>query len=192
MPSSETDNIDYIIQTVRKLKPQSILDIGIGTGKYGLMFRDYLDGHWVGHAFHDPSTWTIRMVGVEIFHDYITPVHQYLYNEIWVGNIINYHPNEMFDLIFMGDVIEHMPKEVGEMLLRKLFRHLNPDGHIIISTPNFETASLKNPKPHHAVFGNQNEMHHSLWEAHDFLCLGCTVNVEVKVQGCLLTAIIRK
>ena len=170
MPSSESGNIDLIITWVRAYQPKTLLDIGVGTAKFGLMFRDYLDGHWVGHAFHDKSTWTMRMVGVEIFKNYLTPVHDYLYDEILTIDIYEYlksiQKSEKFDLIFMGDILEHFPKDVGIKLIDLLRdKCLNIGGHIIISTPNVPTRI---DDPRSIIFGNDHEVHRCRWYSSDF------------------------
>jgi len=172
MPSSDPNNMELILKIARQFKPKSLLDVGCGGGKYGVLFRDYLDSHWVGNAFHDPKTWKMRMVGLDIFPEYITPVHKYVYNDIKICDAIIYftnQPKEKFDLIFMGDVIEHMTKDVGIQLLRNARRHLTSGGMILISTPNFETR-INDERL--ACFGNKHEVHRCRWEAKDFQSLG--------------------
>ena len=43
MASSNYDAIPWVLDAVREFKPQSVLDIGCGAGKYGVLFREYLD-----------------------------------------------------------------------------------------------------------------------------------------------------
>ena len=170
MPSSEIDNLQIILELARAIKPKAVLDVGIGTGKYGLLFRDYLDGHWVGHAFHDPKTWKMTMIGIEIFKEYVTPVHEYLYDEIVIADAFEYFTNMNhlghFDLIFMGDVLEHFPMGKGKALI-DCFRDkwLREKGHLIISTPNFDTLINDERR---AIFGNHNEVHRCRWTTEDF------------------------
>ena len=191
MPSSESSNISLIVQIVSKLKPSSILDVGIGNGKYGFLFRDYLDGHWVtGHAFHDKSTWTLKLIGIEVFPKYITPVQNYIYNDIWLGNakdILKERSGQAFDLVFLGDVIEHFTKEEGVELIKCIRdKWLTPHGCILISTPNFQTR-IDDPK--RSIFGNSNEMHLSRWYAPEFKGLGMKCEIT---DGKLLTVLLRK
>ena len=170
MPSSDPNIIGMILEIVRNLKPQSILDIGIGCGKYGVLFREYLDGHWTGRAFHNPKTWETTIIGMEVWKDYITPVHEFVYNEIIICNALEWlkEHNHLgkFDLVFMGDIIEHFTKEEGFELIEILrTKWLAPDGHMVISTPNFTTRINDE---HLAVFGNTHEVHRCQWASEDF------------------------
>ena len=189
MPSSHPSNIAEIITIAAGLQPASILDIGVGTGKYGMLFRDYVDGHWAGNAFHDPATWKMKMVGIEIFPAYITPVHKYLYDDIWIGDaaeiLHTQTPQFCFDLVFLGDVIEHFTKEKGTQLIQDIRdKWLSKTGKILLSTPNFATQI---DNPHLAIFGNANEIHRSRWHAEDF----AKFNMPAKaMQGKLLTVLL--
>ncbi len=46
------------------------------------------------------------------------------------------HVNETFDLVFLFEVIEHLTIEEGINVLRKIYNLLNPEGRLILSTPN--------------------------------------------------------
>jgi hypothetical protein len=43
MPTSDVCNVPSILTVVGNLQPQSILDIGCGFGKYGMLMREYLE-----------------------------------------------------------------------------------------------------------------------------------------------------
>lgn len=189
MPSSDPSNISEIIKIVYSIKPNAILDVGIGTGKYGLLFRDYLDGHWAGNAFHDKTTWKLNLIGIEIFPQYITPVHEYIYTDIWIGDayelLTKVSNQNCFDLVFLGDVLEHFEKEQGRLLLRAIRNHwLRPSGHILISTPNFKTQ-INNPSC--AIFGNTHEVHKCRWYPDDFKEFNLRMSV---IEGKLLTVLL--
>lgn len=51
------------------------------------------------------------------------------------------YPAESFDVVSMGDVIEHVPDPVTT--LRTVARVLKPGGHVLISTPNVESAAAR-------------------------------------------------
>jgi 2-polyprenyl-3-methyl-5-hydroxy-6-metoxy-1,4-benzoquinol methylase len=51
------------------------------------------------------------------------------------------YPAESFDVVSMGDVIEHVPDPVAT--LRTVARVLKPGGHVLISTPNVESAAAR-------------------------------------------------
>lgn len=190
MPSSDPCNIPHILNICMRIKPKSILDVGVGCGKYALLFREYLDGHRQGAAFHDRQTWKMKLFGVEVFAPYITPVHQYLYDKILVGNYWNMVGTGEIpecDIVFLGDVLEHFPQDEGEVLLEKTFKsQLRTWGSIIISTPDFESDwRLKPP------FNNQHEVHRCRWLSGDFKKLQFG-KVIVRETGKLLTVEIQK
>ena len=43
MPTSDMHNIVPILTIMQHLQPRSVLDIGCGFGKYGVLLREYLD-----------------------------------------------------------------------------------------------------------------------------------------------------
>ena len=141
MPSSRPNTIPTVVHLIRQLKPRSLLDVGIGFGKWGHLFREYTD---ILEAEHDPSryerkNWKIQIDGVEGFPQYISEMHRYLYNEIHIGDaceLIRKLPR--YDIIFMGDIIEHLEKKRGLQLLRDSVTHANKA--VIVSTPKYETA----------------------------------------------------
>ena len=53
MPTSHHTYISDVITWVRKLQPKTVLDVGVGFGKWGHLFREYLDvmhGRFVSSA----------------------------------------------------------------------------------------------------------------------------------------------
>ena len=162
MPSSRPNIIPTVIHLVRQLKPASILDVGVGFGKWGHLFREYTD---ILEAEHDPAryqrkNWRVRIDGIEAHESYLTEMHRYLYNRIYMGDagsLMKMLPN--YDLIFLGDIIEHFEKTAGMELLRDAFARANKS--VIISTPKFETHQPD-------LCGNELERHRSLWAEPDF------------------------
>jgi hypothetical protein len=165
MPSSRPNTIPTIVHLVRQVKPRSILDVGVGFGKWGHLFREYTD---ILEAEHDPSryerkNWRVRIEGIEGHAAYLTPMHAFLYDQIHVGDA----PALMkclgsYDLIFLGDIIEHLEKAAGFDLLHDALARANKA--LIVSTPKYETAQAD-------LCGNELERHQSLWSETDFLKL---------------------
>jgi 2-polyprenyl-3-methyl-5-hydroxy-6-metoxy-1,4-benzoquinol methylase len=129
------------------VKPFSVLDVGSGFGKYGVLCREYLE-LWDGR---EEYKFLRRIDGVEVFENYITPLHKYIYNNMYTENIINLVNNldYSYDLVLLIDVLEHFSKEEG----------------ILVSTP-------KKPSPQQDVFGNAFEIHKSLWKKEELSTLG--------------------
>jgi len=163
MPSSRPNTIPIVIHLVRQLKPQSILDVGVGFGKWGHLFREYTD---ILEAEHNPTryqreNWRVRIDGIEGHADYLTPMHHMLYNQIYVGDAaVVMESLDRYDLIFLGDIIEHFEKTAGQKLLRDALARANKA--VIVTTPKYETAQ-------EALCGNELERHRSLWSESDFL-----------------------
>ena len=61
MPSSRPNTIPTVINLLRQLKPQSILDVGVGFGKWGHLFREYTD---ILEAEHEPARYCIRCMPI--------------------------------------------------------------------------------------------------------------------------------
>jgi hypothetical protein len=162
MPSSRPNTIPTIIHLLRQLKPQSILDVGVGFGKWGHLFREYTD---ILEAERDParyqrSNWRVRIDGIEGHAAYITDMHRYLYNEIHLGDARELIKKlSAYDLIFVGDVIEHFEKVAGLQFLRDALEHANRA--TILTTPKYETGQED-------LCGNELERHRSVWTTKDF------------------------
>ena len=134
------------------LKPTSVLDIGVGFGKYGVLCREYLE-LWDGRGNY--SEFLRRIDGVEAFKKYITPLHKFVYNRLYDDDIMNIIDKIDFryDLVLLIDVLEHFNIEQGNLLLSKILQ--NNKG-AIVSTPK----KVSNQKD---VFDNKYETHKSQW-----------------------------
>ncbi|HKS36975.1 MAG TPA: class I SAM-dependent methyltransferase [Verrucomicrobiae bacterium] len=162
MPSSRPNTIPTVIHLVRQLKPKSILDVGIGFGKWGHLFREYTD---INEAEREPdryqrANWKVRIDGIEGNASYVTGMHRYLYNNIYIGNAGDWLKKlPHYDLVFLGDVIEHLEKPAGHSLLREATQKARKA--VVITTPKFETGQAD-------LCDNELERHRSLWTGRDF------------------------
>ena len=108
MPSSDYFQIPTVMQAVTQLKPASVLDIGIGFGKWGALCREYLDADFGRVA---KPQWQTRIDGVEIFEPYRNPLWDAVYDRIWVGDAMDVlRQAGRYDLVIACDVIEHFTK----------------------------------------------------------------------------------
>lgn len=158
MPSSPWQSISDVLNIIMALKPRptTILDVGIGNGKYGFLCREYL--HFWGRR--DDPNWQsdvgYSIDGIEAFPKYIGSIQRDIYSKIMIGEasklLSNMRQNE-YDLVLLIDVLEHFDKEVGRQVLTDCSR---VGKAAIISTPiAFE--------PQADAYGNEYERHRSLW-----------------------------
>jgi 2-polyprenyl-3-methyl-5-hydroxy-6-metoxy-1,4-benzoquinol methylase len=79
----------------------------------------------------------MEVVGIELMELIDSQQHNSEIDKLIIGNIENIEldlPEEYFDVIICGDVLEHLIDPWNT--LKKLYKHLKPDGIIIISVPN--------------------------------------------------------
>lgn len=152
MPTSQSSQISKIVNALVAIKPGSLLDVGPGFGKYGVLAREYLE-LWDGR---DEYSFKRRIDAVEAFNGYITPLHRYIYNNVYVGDIVQLIDtlDTSYDLIMMIDVLEHFDKEVGRALLTKM---LEKHGGVLISIP-------RNVLHQGHAFHNEFEEHKAAWK----------------------------
>lgn len=157
MPTSYLHQLNEITELIVQLAPQSILDIGVGFGKYGVLAREYLEFRDGRKKYGD---WQRRIDGVEVFAGYLTPLHEFIYDHIYLGSAADILPtlNMRYDLILLIDVIEHMSQPAGVQLLQQCQQTAR---NILISTP---LAFY----PQKGAFDNPHEAHQSFWPSKSF------------------------
>ena len=156
MPTSDPNNIVPILTTIQALQPRSVLDIGCGFGKYGVLLREYLD---VWNERIDRESWKVQLVGIDAFAQYRNPIWDYVYQKIYVGEAQKILPTlGDFDLVLIADVIEHLEHPEAVELVRIC---LKKSPVLVISTP-------RDFYPQHDLRGNPYEMHRNLWRREDF------------------------
>ena len=89
MPSSIPQQLNDIVELIIDTNPKSILDVGVGFGKYGFLSREYLE-LWDGRGQY--KDWRRRIDGIEAFKEYLTPIHDFVYNHVYVGNVLDILP----------------------------------------------------------------------------------------------------
>jgi hypothetical protein len=162
MPSSSPATVPPIISLIRHIRPASILDVGTGFGKWGVLFREYTD---IISSEADPPRykkdgWQVQIDGIEGFPEYLTPLHEFVYDNIHQGDAAEVLPTlGEYDVIFVGDVIEHFDLPQGEALIRVALQHAKR--YVILTTPKSERVQG-------ALCNNALECHRSLWSARAF------------------------
>jgi SAM-dependent methyltransferase len=160
MPSSQHLQLNELVDTILTLNPESVLDIGVGFGKYGMLIREYLDPN-IGNADHHRR---VRLDGIEIFTPYITPIQRSIYDNIYPGDALEILPilSTRYDLILLIDVLEHFDEQRGSQLITHC---LEKGTTLLISTPH-------NPGPQLEAYGNPAERHVKRWNIHDLKKFG--------------------
>jgi len=141
MPTSYSESIPEVIKIIQAVKPKTVLDIGIGRGKYGLLTREYCDDAVVD--------------GVEAWPEYITETQKAIYRTIYTEDITKMDLTKLnsYDLVLMIDVIEHLTKEDAWRIIETL------KTQFVISTPI---------EDYRAHYDNHFEDHISHWTIKDF------------------------
>jgi len=162
MPTSNPFAISEILRRVIDLAPKSILDIGMGFGKWGVLFREMLD---VWNWRIEPSEWKVRIDGIEGYKKYHNPIHDFVYNDVLFEDVrkIDWVTVSSYDLICIFDVIEHLPKVDGYSLLSKLISITNRA--IYVTTPLPEDFSPSR----HGKHGDDLEGHVEAWTPEEFV-----------------------
>jgi hypothetical protein len=158
MGTSNWQDISYGIELIRQLGPRSVLDIGTGYGRWGILCREFLDV-WEGRTY--PESWIVRIDGVEAFPRNISEYHRYFYNSIECAEAASWLDRLQcrYDLAILGDVLEHFEQGVARVVLQ---RCLTQARYTLLCVP------LGRSWPQEARDGNSFESHLSVWQTRDF------------------------
>ena len=156
MPSSQIENISQITQWIADLNPKSILDVGVGFGKYGALAREYTD---IRYGRYYPVHWQTVIDGIEVFGKYESPLWK-VYNQVFLSDaskLISSLRN--YELILLCDILEHFEKDKASVILEICLKFATRA--VIVSTPY---GNL----PQGTVYGNPYESHLSTFETDYF------------------------
>lgn len=158
MGTSNWQNISYNIELIRKLDPQTILDVGAGFGRWGFLFREFLE-IWDGARYD--GNWQRIIDAVEIYPGYIKDYHRYFYNNIYIEDAAAFieSTRNRYDLINFGDVIEHLDKHAG---IKMLENALTKSRYVLVNVP------IGKFWPQEGTPDNPFEAHRSIWYNNDF------------------------
>ena len=160
MPSSRPIALGYLCSKILEHAPNSVLDIGIGFGKFGFLAREYTDV-WRGR--YRREDWSVRIDGIEVFPRYITEVHRAVYTNIYEGDALEVLLGlGQYDLGLCVEVLEHMEKQRGLELLEEVRAHC--------AVSFFTLPAL--PSKQDAIYGNPYEVHRSTWKASELMEFG--------------------
>lgn len=135
----------YLVETADP--HETVLDVGPGRGKYGLLLREYLN--------RPPR----RIDAVELEPSYVDDRLRALYDDVFVGDVLALaRALELYDVVLLVDVIEHLEKDDGLELLDRI------SGRAVISTPVEFFSNGPGLPP--------SEEHRSHWTRADFEATG--------------------
>jgi hypothetical protein len=147
--------------------------VGVGMGQYGFLLRMNLENINLfriegSQASQRPkSEWKTRIDGIEGYSGYLTPVHDYVYNQIMLGDALEMLakiPDATYELVLAIDILEHFDEPQGRTFLSECQRVSRKA--VLISTPtDFH---------HQEVEANPLENHRSHWEKSDLQQAGFT------------------
>ena len=163
MPSSMHQHLAVMVGEIIKTQPKTILDIGVGFGKWGYLTREYLETHF-DRVY--PDSWQLRIDGVEAWERYIKGFKwlSTFYNRIFCGDIYDLKDQiGNYDLIIAGDIIEHLEKEKGIEVLKQLIHKARKK--FLLSIPLRDWLNNK------IVDDNPYESHRSVWYAKELIAL---------------------
>jgi len=183
MPTSNPDFVTMVCQSIMNINPLSVLDVGIGFGKYGFLAREYTDV-----CRERYFQWQTRIDGIEIFEPYVLEIQRKIYDNIYIADAIevlsgryppittnkdvaldpNMVPLSKYDLVIASDILEHYDKEKGYECLELIKKR---SMHAIIICPMF-------PSNQQPIYGNEFERHKSKWELEELQKFGNVITVN--------------
>ena len=156
MPTSHPHQITKVLELITTTDPKSLLDVGVGFGKYGFLTREYLD---LSDQTAKGGKWSRRIDGIEGFAPYISDLQRRIYDDIHIGDALEILPRleHRYDLALLLDVLEHFDYDGGIKLLRLVRERTR---NFIVSTPiDIGVQS--------AVYDNVLETHRFQWRKYD-------------------------
>ena len=157
---SRWERLPLIVETIQKMQPQHVLDVGGGFGLIGFLIRCYID-NWKGYE-HPKQFKTVV--------DYCDPhckftkdsFQPFIYNRIFAKDFIEISDDlRQYDTITIFDVLQHTNKPNGTQILEILEKF---GGNILMSQPLGQAWLRKSKRSH--------ESHISFWNKEQILKYG--------------------
>jgi len=154
--------VELIVQIILKLNPESFLDIGVGSGKWGFLLREYTD-LWNGRVSR--SKWKSQIDGIEIYTPLLQDYQRAVYSRIYEGNAFTLIEElHSYDFVWVFDLLSAFDKARGLELLKKA---KEKTGMLLAVWQELEE---KAPVP--SPSGNPYDAKVSSWDLNDFYCAG--------------------
>lgn len=177
MPFSQSSQLSSIVGYAEQLQPRSVLDVGTGMGQYGFLLRNNLEAEGLfivdgaSGRQRPKSQWQVRIDGIEGFAGYLTPVHDWAYQQVMVGEalaLLATIPDRSYELVLAIDILEHFDKPQGLRLLAEAARVAS------------RAALISTPREFHAqqVQANPLEDHRSHWSEAELAAAGYRERID--------------
>jgi hypothetical protein len=167
--SGQLQSVPAIIETTLALRPRSIVDLGMGSGKYGYLLREQ---HDIADVHFGRDDWRLRLVGVEGYSDYVGELQRMVYDEVVTADVMDFleRTSERFDAALALDILEHFEPERGAQFIE---RALDRARFAIISSPR----GFYQQDQHENVL----ERHMSWWPARALRKLALNLGAQIAV-----------
>jgi len=155
MPISDLSGLPAIAAEVMRLQPETVMDLGVGCGMYGVACRQVLDGQY-GRVRADQ--WQRKINGIDGWDAYRNPTWGVYTNSVEIGDFSQMDISG-YDLVMMIDSLEHLEPERGAAFLEGL---VQKNRHLIISVPTADSSTQGEPH------GNAYECHRTQYRGPEF------------------------
>ena len=140
MPSSHFHLIPTILATLGRYPEKRIIDLGCGSGKYGMLIKEYCS----------PT----KLDALEVHRDYINDVHFSVYNHVYMMDVMQFDfAKETYDLYLVMNILDHLTREDAITLMEKI------PGDMLVVVPQTWYQH-----DHEDIW----EKHKSFWKREDF------------------------
>jgi hypothetical protein len=173
MPFSYSAQISTIVGFAEALNPLTVLDVGTGMGQYGFLLRTNLEGvnlfeiEGSSGKKRARTGWRVTIDGIEGFGEYLTPVHEYAYSQMLIGDALAILPKlsaRTYDLVLAIDILEHFYRDDGKRFIELCLRACRRS--LLVSTPKTDIPQ--------DVPANPFENHRSHWTEAELREMGCS------------------
>lgn len=167
MPTSHELPIPFVCDALRRSNGLSVLDVGIGSGRWGFLAREFMD-YWKGRALK--KRWKVEIHGVEIFEPYINDAVLAIYDVVHCCDIWSFSEKMAHrDVVIAGDVMEHFERPTADQLILRLIQKTRK--LFVLNIPLGTKAEWSQGES----YGNKHETHKSFWTDEEICSLICGI-----------------
>jgi hypothetical protein len=103
MPGSSQEGKLFFRDWVAAFRPQTVLDVGPGSGGYGKIIREVVQA--------TPWWEKCKIDAIEAYEPYLSKYNlKEVYDDIFVRDVRDFQAVDQYDLVIFGDVLEHLTK----------------------------------------------------------------------------------